>query len=355
MMGRQNFYPFLALPPGSEYIFVFWNEMDGDQNNRGIYGQKISAAGDRIWTDNGKSIIEISSTNVYPFSASQTESDMLVFYEEYINVVDGKIKAMCLDTEGEFVWENEKIDLCSVASPKVHSVAGNLYFNQWISAWEDDRNGTKDIYGQNIQLDGTLGPVVIQGEIEIHPDSLVFEISEPLTLTLLNNSNEEVIIDDLFFTEMWAYFEEEPPVLPFPILSGDSLVLLIMHAMIVNTPDGYLIDFLNIVTNNETYVVSIYVNEDLIGQVPDINTSHISVSPNPFISFVKFDFNQTINGILNITDQNGRLFRQYEFNSERSIIWDGKNENNRVVQAGTYYYRLTTDDNIETGKIIKLE
>ncbi len=64
---------------------------------------------------------------------------------------------MRLDTDGEFVWAEEKIDLCSVASAKVHPVAGNLYFDQWISAWEDDRNGAKDIYAQNIKLDGTLG------------------------------------------------------------------------------------------------------------------------------------------------------------------------------------------------------
>jgi len=60
MTNRNHFYPFVVMPEGSEDVFVFWNEQDGDQNNRGIYGQKISATGDRVWTDNGKSIIEIS-------------------------------------------------------------------------------------------------------------------------------------------------------------------------------------------------------------------------------------------------------------------------------------------------------
>ncbi len=41
--------------------------------------KKFLASGERLWTDNGKSIIEISSTNVYPFSASQSEDDIIVF------------------------------------------------------------------------------------------------------------------------------------------------------------------------------------------------------------------------------------------------------------------------------------
>ncbi len=41
MPNRNHFYAHLALPEGSDDIFIFWNEMDANQNNRGIYGQKI--------------------------------------------------------------------------------------------------------------------------------------------------------------------------------------------------------------------------------------------------------------------------------------------------------------------------
>jgi len=357
MAGRNNYYPFLALPTESEDIFVYWNEMDGNQNLRGIYGQKLSSTGERLWTDNGKSIIEISSTNVYPFSASQSAIDVILFYEESFDVVDSKIKAMRLDTDGEFVWEDEKIDLCSVASAKVQSVAGNLYFDQWIATWEDDRDGPKDIYAQNIQLDGTLGPVVISGEFEIHPDSLVFEVSEPLSLSLVNNTSDIVTIEDLYFAGLYCYFEEDPPTLPFDINPGDSLILFIMHNMIVYTTDNYIIEYLNIVTAPETYIVTIYVNEDLIGNVLEFNRSNLYVFPNPSNSEVTFVI-ESLNSdhaILKISDQTGKTIRHLMIDETSSVSWDGKNENHQKVSPGTYYYQLFSNEILTTGKIILIE
>jgi len=118
MPNRNHFYAQLALPPGSDDIYVYWNEMDANQNDRGIYGQKISDTGERLWSENGKSFIEISSTNVYPFAAHNSDEDMVVFYEEYSNVMNAGIKAMRIDTDGNFVWENEKVEICYRAKYK---------------------------------------------------------------------------------------------------------------------------------------------------------------------------------------------------------------------------------------------
>ena len=111
--------------------------MDSDQNNRGIYGQKISPEGERLWTDNGSTFIEISSTNVYPFAASHSDQDMVVFYEEYFDGLNADISAMRISKEGTLLWLNETVELCSVQSEKVHSVAGHFAFWQVkrASAW----------------------------------------------------------------------------------------------------------------------------------------------------------------------------------------------------------------------------
>jgi PKD repeat protein len=159
MAARNNFYAHLALPIGSDDVFVFWNEMDGNQNKRGIYGQKISENGSREWTNNGLALIDISPTNVYPIAARNSETDMIVIYEEDLSASNAEIKAMRVDVNGNFVWTGQFIDMCTVASSKVHDVANQYNNGQWIAVWEDDRNGTSDIYGQNIQLDGTLGSI----------------------------------------------------------------------------------------------------------------------------------------------------------------------------------------------------
>lgn len=356
MSNRNHFYPFLALPEGSENVYVYWNEQDGNQNLRGIYGQKISPTGERLWTDNGKSIIEISADHVLPFSASGADQNMVVLFEASIDVLNAKVKAMSLDLDGNFVWENNMIELCGVSSEKVHTDAGKLMSGQWIVSWEDSRNGGKDIYAQNLKLDGTLGPVSMGGEFEIQPDSLVFDVSEALSLYLINNTLEVVTIEELYFTDWYCFFEEDPPALPYDINPGDSLTLVIMHNMIVNTPQNYIIEYLNIVTSGETYVVTIYVNEDLIGSVSDLNINSLTLSPNPSASVVQFEFNnQLTNAVLNILDQNGRLVRQFNLNGDKSILWDVKNEFSQRVQAGTYFYQLISQKTLETGKIIILK
>jgi len=172
MGGRNNFYPQLALPPGSTNVFVYWNEMSGDQNQRGLYGQKISSSGTRMWTNNGKSFIELSSTNVSPIAACHSPTDMVLIYEEDVTVINANIKAMRIDEEGNFVWTPNIAMMCSVNSEKLHPEVNHFNNNQWIVSWTDDRNGNRDIFAQNIQLTGELGPYynpngIIEGVVSL--------------------------------------------------------------------------------------------------------------------------------------------------------------------------------------------
>lgn len=170
--GRNHFYPYLDLPPGSSDVFVFWNEMDADQNLRGIYGQKLTSAGTRLWATTGQVFIEISSTDVLPDGVRHSPTDVVVFYEESVGGSEYQLKAMRVDADGEYVWTPASKTICSVASAKVHTEVNNFANNQWILSWEDDRNGQSDCYAQNIQLDGSLGPYdpqegVIEGMVTL--------------------------------------------------------------------------------------------------------------------------------------------------------------------------------------------
>jgi hypothetical protein len=158
MGGRNHFYPYLDLPPGSSDVFVFWNEMDADQNLRGLYGQKLSSSGTRLWATTGQVFIEISSTDVLPDGVRHSPTDVVLFYEEEVSGSDYQLKAMRVDANGGYVWTPSSKTICSAASAKIHTEVNNFANNQWILSWEDDRNGQSDIYAQNIQLDGSLGP-----------------------------------------------------------------------------------------------------------------------------------------------------------------------------------------------------
>lgn len=171
LSSMNHFYPSLALPQGSAEVYVFWNEMNALQSQQGLFGQKIDASGALQWGSGGMTFIPVSSTNVLPYEVRSTPADMVLFYEEYTSAVAGTIKAMRISPSGGFVWSPAQRDVCSVVSEKIHPVINHFANNQWVLSWEDKRNGVSDIYAQNIQIDGSLGPAfsgTISGTITLN-------------------------------------------------------------------------------------------------------------------------------------------------------------------------------------------
>jgi len=167
--GNEHYYPFLAYLEDTQMLYVYWNEMDLDQVTRGIYGQKIDVAGTRKWADAGKMILPLSLTDIYPFGAGHTDTDVAVFYTE--GLADEQVKAIALDSDGDFIWTGDIVTMCSVNSSKVHPEACSLTGSQWVVAWEDERSG-RDIYAQNINTDGTLGYIPVSVEPEYNEGTL---------------------------------------------------------------------------------------------------------------------------------------------------------------------------------------
>ncbi len=158
--NSEKFYPEIVFQESDDIIYISWYQTDSDQNNYGISAQKIDATGNRIWGDNGATILPVSPLDVLPFAARKAENDFIIFYLESSSALNSQTKAIRIDAEGNFVWNEQSVTLSSVLSEKVHSVASKTFMDQIIVSWEDDRNGNRDIFAQNINLDGTLGTTI---------------------------------------------------------------------------------------------------------------------------------------------------------------------------------------------------
>lgn len=152
--------PTVACFDTSGEAYIFWDERDYNQNYRGLYGQRVSASGSRLWGNTGKVFIPLSLATSESFiTARNTGTDVMVFYQYYDfgNTEDSKMVAMRVNSVGEYVWPSQKIPFCTVQSAKLHPSFGYLDHTQYIIGWSDQRNDGGDIYAQNIHLDGTLG------------------------------------------------------------------------------------------------------------------------------------------------------------------------------------------------------
>ncbi|MDO8899491.1 MAG: hypothetical protein Q7V19_17695, partial [Bacteroidales bacterium] len=174
--GFNQFYPLLAKPDNDPNVYVYWNEVNGDQNLWGIFGQKISPSGSLLWGIFGKEIFPVSNQALLPQFTVPTENDVILVYEHYFNGVETSFRAVRLNSNGEFVWEPNETMISSVQSTKVHAGISTFKNNQWVFVWEDDRSGDVELFAQNLQPNGEIGPVsgagVLTGSITIEGDML---------------------------------------------------------------------------------------------------------------------------------------------------------------------------------------
>jgi len=151
----------ITFDPINDEVYIFWMERNGNQNMSGIFGQKLSVTGEKLWGDNGISFVAMSSDEFIPIGISYSDNGVIVSYHQSTSPVNSNILAMKIDPSGNYIWgENGSVIMSSAESSKGHKVFSEFANDQCIALWEDDRSGNVDIYAQNISIDGELGPVV---------------------------------------------------------------------------------------------------------------------------------------------------------------------------------------------------
>jgi hypothetical protein len=78
--------------------------------------------------------------------------------------------------------------------------------------------------------------------------------------------------------------------------------------------------------------------------------------PNPFNPSTTISYNlsteELANASISIYNTKGQLIRTFnDLNTNGSIIWDGKDDNNNIVNSGVYFYKLNS---IKSSKIRKM-
>ncbi len=137
--------------------FVFWHETNAGQSEFGVYGQKLNTAGARQWTDNGKEIVVLDSSQEGDIQNFVLGDGAIVTWIDNITFGNGPIRGTRVDTNGDFVWTPSLTDLAtdSTESSRLDGELGSTGFG--IYAWADGATGDSDILAQNLNPDGSLG------------------------------------------------------------------------------------------------------------------------------------------------------------------------------------------------------
>jgi hypothetical protein len=161
--ARQRVEPHAAYNGTTGETFLFWEEEDLSQSQTGIYGQKFDASGSRQWGSSGSVIVPVGSDENTWARCLTEGTGVFVFWVQSPGYAQDVIHGARLDGSGAI--DISIFDVASTTSEKWRLAAATSTLGYKILVWQDDRNGDSDVFAQNVNSDGTLGPATgVDGE-----------------------------------------------------------------------------------------------------------------------------------------------------------------------------------------------
>jgi len=158
----------INLTPGSPYVWSVCTFSDPNQVHYGIYMQKfLKTTGARQFTDQGKAIYPVGTTNNQHAGNLQLYNDMPLFMSYEDNY---KLYVTKLDANGNFVWSYNRTEISSTTAG-AGNPKGRYDFCQvgpvrFAGIWTENRGSAELGYIQGISQNGLFGlDVSTQGSV----------------------------------------------------------------------------------------------------------------------------------------------------------------------------------------------
>jgi hypothetical protein len=157
--NRFRLDPSLAVLAGGDLIVGF-EKTDLNQSQWGVGIQRISGAGTRLWTNNGIELLPVNGTakdfvRCVPYGDG---AELFCFDLPNTPLLQHRVLGFRVDRSGAELWNGAPIVLSSILSSKddLEVVVDGSGVAR--AVWHDERTDAGDIYAQDANEDGTLGP-----------------------------------------------------------------------------------------------------------------------------------------------------------------------------------------------------
>ena len=152
--GYSKYHIYRCIPDGNDGMIIAWASNISDKN---IFAQRLDSNGNPVWTENGISVCSADDTQNYPAMITNDSGDVIICWEDRRSGVSGSaIYAQKLNIDdGSYQWTENGEIVCDASSYESSPVIVSDGNNGAIICWEDKRNGNYDIYAQQIDTNGT--------------------------------------------------------------------------------------------------------------------------------------------------------------------------------------------------------
>lgn len=152
--------PSCVYDPATGEITMVYIDMNSAQSERGLFAQRFDAGSNRLWGSSGTIILpRDGEIEIGPALAMVGGEVLGMVQHEPGGYGSDLILAFGLADDGTALW-GDVIPAASTPSSKGDLLTiGNGA--TMVGVWVDERGGTPDVYAQNVNADGTLGPATV--------------------------------------------------------------------------------------------------------------------------------------------------------------------------------------------------
>ncbi|WP_145062852.1 hypothetical protein [Engelhardtia mirabilis] len=149
--------PSLAYNQSTDEAFVFWVEQNSLQSLRGVSGQKLDGAGNRLWGPGGIEFVPLGGEDPSQVSTVISGGGAAVAFTAGPGFGQDEVRALRVDSAG--VLQHAIVTIASTPSSKDDVAIAAGPFGDTFVAWHGDENGGgNDVLAQNLLPGGGLGP-----------------------------------------------------------------------------------------------------------------------------------------------------------------------------------------------------
>jgi len=321
----------------------------------GIYESSWSFAGNNDWVIDDVTVYSGSysakSGNIYDDQTSSllvslfvSNDDEISFYQKVSSETNYDYLRFYIDDVLQDSWSGN-------GSWELETFYVDSGFHTF--EWEYYKDGGVSSYQDCAWIDNITFPTA---SLIVTPTILEF-LDEPslsgLDFSIINNSNESVVIDNIQDTgssEILWYINDFNLTLPYTMSAGEQLDFTVMIDFPVENAGREIIsDILHINTEVGDYEIEIWFDTSFYNSVgldlPNI-TKFYGNYPNPFNPTTTFSYNLAQNSKVNLVIYNVRgqkiktLVLEEQAAGSHQVIWNGTDDDNKKVSSGIYFSHI---------------
>ena len=150
-------------PDNAGGVYIVWS--DSRNPSKDLYGQRLNASGDPVWTVNGIPIANDTGDEIQNTMLPDGQGGLMIGYTNtYVGAEDLYVKRF--NPDGNMAWA-QPLALCTAAGNQTGVRMASIGNGEFIFTWHDQRNDDPDIYAQKVNLSGNTlwqDPYVVYGD-----------------------------------------------------------------------------------------------------------------------------------------------------------------------------------------------